>query len=184
MEDSPWSASTTDPTRGRWLAGAGCLAVPSCTQRGVGVEFACEHLLPGLVTEALRLVFSWAAGVADRTAPRSGFVAPARSHIIVVSALPGRVRLHVPELRGDLAYAGVIALVLQHIPSVRLAETNARSGNILIYFDPRQVSANEIQVALEPRRRSAPRRHQCVHITRGRGRLALPPAKARSAGQA
>jgi copper chaperone CopZ len=54
---------------------------------------------------------------------------------MVVSFIPGRVRLRVPELKNESLAAAVLACV-QAVPGVTRAEIKTLTGSFLIEYDP------------------------------------------------
>jgi hypothetical protein len=54
---------------------------------------------------------------------------------MIVSFVPGRVRLRVPELKNETLAAVVLARV-QGIPGVTRAEIKSLTGSFLIEYDP------------------------------------------------
>jgi hypothetical protein len=61
--------------------------------------------------------------------------APQAAEASVAHDSPGRLRLKVPERRGDLAFFARLGAALAEAPGVRAVETNARTGSLLILHD-------------------------------------------------
>jgi uncharacterized membrane protein YbaN (DUF454 family) len=71
-------------------------------------------------------------------------IAPPVPTLRVVHSGFGRLRVHRPDPDGRAAAR------LARLPGVRSAESNKRTGNILILFDPRLTSAEVLLAELEP----------------------------------
>ncbi len=71
-------------------------------------------------------------------------VADQRPHIL--HALPGRVRVHLPAVFTDGAAA--VEARARRLPGVRRAQANARTGNVLIHFDPQTTDPTALVAAL------------------------------------
>jgi ATP-binding cassette subfamily B protein len=56
--------------------------------------------------------------------------------LAVLSALPGRVRWSVPQLRGRRAFAAAVATDLERLNEVREVRANPVTGSVLLRFDP------------------------------------------------
>jgi hypothetical protein len=54
---------------------------------------------------------------------------------MVVSFIPGRVRLRLPELKNESLAAAVLAYI-QAVPGVTRAEIKSLTGSFLIEYDP------------------------------------------------
>lgn len=52
----------------------------------------------------------------------------------VVHALPGRVRIRLPALRGDIARMSALALAAAALPRVAAAQASAMTGSLLILY--------------------------------------------------
>jgi cation-transporting ATPase I len=64
----------------------------------------------------------------------------------ILSSIPGRVRFHLPHWSGNGQRR--LEQHVRRLPGVRRVEANARTGNILIGFDPRTTNASDLAVAL------------------------------------
>ena len=64
---------------------------------------------------------------------------------------PGRLRLRMPERRGDERFAQQVEAALARMPGVTQARANPVTGSILVLFDPRQLDALQILAELESR---------------------------------
>ncbi|PZW46836.1 hypothetical protein C8P66_108115 [Humitalea rosea] len=53
----------------------------------------------------------------------------------IVHALPGRLRLRLPALRGDIAGLSALALAVAALPGVAAAEASATTGSLLIQHE-------------------------------------------------
>lgn len=53
----------------------------------------------------------------------------------IVHQLPGRLRLRVPQRRGDATYFGTLEHSLSRCPGVQSLEVNPRTGSVLLYHD-------------------------------------------------
>ncbi len=62
---------------------------------------------------------------------------------------PGRLRLRMPERRGDEAFARQVEQLLAPIPGVTQVHANPVTGSVLVRFDPRQMDAQQILAKLE-----------------------------------
>jgi hypothetical protein len=60
----------------------------------------------------------------------------------VLSLIPGRVRFHLPDGAADDPRR--VEAELRRLPGVRDVRADARTGNVLVHFDPRQTSATEL----------------------------------------
>jgi copper chaperone CopZ len=62
---------------------------------------------------------------------------------VIVSFIPGRVRLRLPELKDDTLAARVI-LQINAIPGITKAEIKTRTGSLLIEYDTAVISTEEL----------------------------------------
>src|SRR4051812_26177125 len=99
----------------------------------------------------------------------------------VLSLIPGRMRLRLPGWAGG--DGDRIEARLRQVPGVKAAQVNPRTGNILIYFDPRTARPQQLLAALqqldtrrpgaggraEPPGKPAPATPDGVTVARGRG---------------
>src|SRR5579872_5716596 len=69
----------------------------------------------------------------------------------VLSAIPGRLRLHVPVPDGSAHVRRAVEQRLRALPGVREARGSAATGNVLVLFEPSITSAHEILDAARPR---------------------------------
>jgi calcium-translocating P-type ATPase len=63
-----------------------------------------------------------------------------------LSAIPGRVRLHLPAWSGRGSH--LLEQTIRQVAGVQRAEANSLTGNVLIHFDPRQTDPARIRSAL------------------------------------
>ena len=91
-----------------------------------------------------------AAPTADPMTPRI----QALSAVQIVSEVPGRMRVEVLGLRGQVELARQIEDAVAALDGVTQAEANAQTGRLLALFDPTQQSAAAL-VAVIDRARSA-----------------------------
>ncbi|MGI9862044.1 HAD-IC family P-type ATPase [Moorella naiadis] len=75
-------------------------------------------------------------------------MAPNAFGIYPVHQLPGRVRLHIPGLKGNQTLAASIITHLQQTPGVRLATASTWTGRVLVYHDPSHLSLEELMALL------------------------------------
>lgn len=124
-------------------------------------EFASAEFIPTLIAHILV-----EAGIArfrlaarsnhESKAPRSvpqprAVVAPPETKVVMVlSDLPGRVRLRVAGMRDDPTKAGVVLNALNALPGVRAVDVNPLTGSALLRYDPARLTLPEIQAALMP----------------------------------
>jgi hypothetical protein len=64
--------------------------------------------------------------------------------VSTVSKLPGRLRLEIKELFDKKHHCGVLALKILEIKGVREAETNHRTGRLLVVFDEAVIDSREL----------------------------------------
>ncbi len=67
----------------------------------------------------------------------------------LMHALPGRMRVHLPEWSGDGQRA--LETRLRQVPGVRSAQANPLTGNVLIQFDPAVTDAHTLLALVRPR---------------------------------
>jgi len=72
--------------------------------------------------------------------------------IEIVSAVAGRVRLRVHGVRDNAGRAAEVASTVRELNGVTSADTNPRTGTLLVHFNPRQTGVSAIVAALEPAR--------------------------------
>jgi hypothetical protein len=60
----------------------------------------------------------------------------------ILSHVPGRVRVHLPDWSGS--NAGELETHLAGVEGVRAARANSLTGNVLIHFDPRRLSIERL----------------------------------------
>jgi hypothetical protein len=63
----------------------------------------------------------------------------------VVHSLPGRLRVHLPQLAGSHA----VVHILRRLPGVREVRSNPRTGNVLLYYDPAEVREESLCAFLD-----------------------------------
>ena len=73
----------------------------------------------------------------------------------VVSATPGRLRLQVAGARDRAEIAQALADAARALPGVRQAEANARTGRLLVQFDPNALTGDAVVTAVERARARA-----------------------------
>ena len=62
---------------------------------------------------------------------------------MIVSVVPGRVRLRLPELKNP-SLAGELLPKIQGIPGVKAAEIKTLTGSLLIEYDPALISTERL----------------------------------------
>ena len=67
----------------------------------------------------------------------------------IVHALPGRIRLRNPQLRGATELAELLADQLAQTPGVHHVQASARTGSLLVYFDSTALSGKQIIAVLD-----------------------------------
>jgi hypothetical protein len=96
---------------------------------GLILELA-EHVLPALLSElgelAVRQVASAAVWPTTREANAS-----------VLSDLPGRLPVRVPEVRSEATRARNLEQQLATLVGIRQAQASALTGSVLVEYDPR-----------------------------------------------
>jgi hypothetical protein len=126
------------------------------------VELALHHLVPLLVDQArIRMARRAARKAAARngrtvaaplplTARELCLIAPAAgTGVTVESAIPGRVRLTLRELRGAPGLASAAEDALRELPGVRRVSANTTTGRILVEYDPARLTLGQVRSALE-----------------------------------
>lgn len=72
----------------------------------------------------------------------------------VVHAIPGRIRLKVPELKDNPRLAETIQDRLMAVPAIRWAETSPRTGSVLVLYELERLGQDEslraVSESLEP----------------------------------
>ena len=63
-------------------------------------------------------------------------------------AIDGRIRIHIPEVKGAGAKAREIAAKLTELEGIVNASANPTTGNVLIKYDPGRMSQGDILQAL------------------------------------
>jgi len=58
--------------------------------------------------------------------------------------VPGRLRLKTPMLKGNLSLGEKIEYQLLRVGGVQSVKTSAITGSIIVYYDPKIISSNEI----------------------------------------
>jgi copper chaperone CopZ len=96
-------------------------------------------ILTTIVPIAMELCCLWD----QNPAPRPSF---ASMHLT-----PGRLRLRMPERRGDERFAQQVEAALARMPGVTQARANPVTGSVLVLFDPRQLDAPRIMAELASR---------------------------------
>lgn len=128
------------------------------------LEIATAQLLEAVVAEvssrAIRRVVDQVAGEEQSHPSRTPgqlalplatvFASSVRSHV------PGRVRLHVPAIRGDRRAATSVEARLVRTTGVRRAVATIESGNVLVEYDPARITLGRIRAAIEPTGRTRP----------------------------
>ncbi|MDR0642632.1 MAG: heavy-metal-associated domain-containing protein [Treponema sp.] len=62
---------------------------------------------------------------------------------MIVSFIPGRVRLRLPELKNQ-SLAGELLPKIQEIPGVKAVEIKTLTGSLLIEYDPALISTERL----------------------------------------
>ena len=73
---------------------------------------------------------------------------PATPALSVLSHVPGRVRVGVPAVRGQVKAAATLAETLQRMPGVVSAAVSAPTGSVLVYYDPVATTVAQLQAVL------------------------------------
>lgn len=124
-------------------------------------EFASTEFIPTLIAHVLVEAgiarFRSAARSnhepeARRSVPRPRAVAasPETKAVVVLSDLPGRVRLQVAGMRDNPERSGAVLNALYALPGVKDANVNPLTGSALFQYDPARLTLPEIQTALMP----------------------------------
>jgi hypothetical protein len=107
---------------------------------GVLLEVAADHFLPALLSEL--------GEYAVRRASRAVFptVQPTlrAADSDVLSHVPGRLRVRVPDVRGNVARARQLERCLGLLTGVRRTQASALTGTVLVEYDPDQARAEDI----------------------------------------
>lgn len=74
---------------------------------------------------------------------------PSATEVTVLSAMPGRIRLHVTGVRGNPTRADALSTTLFSLPGVESANANPLTGNILICYNPRNVHQTHVLAAVQ-----------------------------------
>lgn len=69
----------------------------------------------------------------------------------VLSSVPGRLRLRVPDLRDHPRRAAELAARVRAVHGVRAVEPNPVTGSVLVRFDPARVDVGAIVAVIAPR---------------------------------
>lgn len=81
----------------------------------------------------------------------------------IVHRMPGRIRLRVPERRGDEAYFSALSEQISRLDGISHAKANPRTGSIVIeFFDDERSMMQELQnqgLSIEQRVISPPRKN-------------------------
>ena len=101
-----------------------------------------EYVLPAVLSElgefAVRQVVSTGAHPTDAS---------------VVSDVPGRLRVRVPNLRGEPDATRQLERRLASLAGVARAQVNAATGSVLIEYDPRLTTVERVYAATREWRR-------------------------------
>jgi hypothetical protein len=73
------------------------------------------------------------------------------SFVTVASSIPGRLRLRMPERRGDELFARLVKQALAALAGVTQVRANPVTGSVLVLYDPRQTDAPQLRAELERR---------------------------------
>ncbi len=124
------------------------------------LDFVRAELFPALIAHLLVEAGVGRLRPAARSIPQTGAprlsprprvkTASPSSPVIVLSNLPGRVRLRVAGLRDDPAGAEAVSNALRALPGVSAATVNPLTGSALLHYDPAHLTLPEIQSALTP----------------------------------
>jgi copper chaperone CopZ len=111
------------------------------------VEFAVVRLGRWAIQQAQQSVES------RPEPPSQPPVASQRLHSVpraaVVSCTPGRARISVVGLRGNGNLACAVQDLVLGLPGVQDVTANPVTGNILVVYDPRVISTDEISAAID-----------------------------------
>jgi hypothetical protein len=84
----------------------------------------------------------------------------------IISSVPGRVRVRAPGVRGDAARAAEVSATVRALAGVTSAQASARTGTLLVHYDPDETSVGTIVAALETPVSARPRAAQSVPYLR------------------
>jgi len=98
---------------------------------------------------------------------------PAQANPTVLHALPGRLRVHLPD-RSEAELRRLV-IILQAQPAVHSARANPLTGNVLVRFDARalETAALEVLIRVSGRAPAAPRPRAVTRERRWEKRVAL-----------
>jgi hypothetical protein len=68
--------------------------------------------------------------------------------IVVVHAIPGRLRLKVDKIKGDPAFARKAQNILGRVPGVKQVEARPLTGSVLIHYELAKILTEEAAMAL------------------------------------
>ena len=103
-------------------------------------------------------------------------ISAATHELRIVSAIPGRLRLHVPACAPSALEA--IEATLRDVRGIRSVKANALTGNLLVHFDQVVVSADELLVIVSGLSHTQERPLERAPSSRARMRLVHAPAVA------
>jgi hypothetical protein len=132
------------------------------------VKLAVNYVLPALVEEVVKYATRqvlWSAfspAVAIPEPPgrlRPEYPAQLRlivpnEDLVILSDTPGRLRVHVAVLRDNSARATALATAMAGLNGVKSSDPNILTGNVLVQYEPREVTPLQILAAIENRQRA------------------------------
>jgi len=65
--------------------------------------------------------------------------------IQIIHALPGRVRVRLPRLKGNASLAGEVERVLTALAGIRHVEASTTTGSMLVLYEPRLLESLDIE---------------------------------------
>jgi Heavy metal associated domain 2 len=134
---------------------------------GLILEVAAEHLLPAVLSEIGEFAVRRASRAALAPHPATRRARRPRAHHgqlrsssaagtrpvdgDVLSHVPGRLRVRVPDLRGEAARASQLEQRLASVPGVARTQANPVTGSVLVEYDPHLTPADRIYASLTGR---------------------------------
>jgi hypothetical protein len=133
------------------------------------VKLATNYVLPALVEEVakyatkqvLRSAFSpevavpaYPARLRPEYPVQLRLIVPNES-LEILSDTPGRLRVHVAALRDNSARATALATAMAGLNGVKSSDANTLTGNVLVHYEPREVTPLKILAAIEIRQPAA-----------------------------
>ena len=59
-------------------------------------------------------------------------------------SVPGRLRVHIPQVKGSLAAARAIEAKISRVPGVSSVETRKLTGSVVIHYDPTATNSDTL----------------------------------------